>query len=98
MCVNDCSTTAKTYADETDGKRCKQDTCDAISVLQDDGKCKKCGDYIKSKNSNSECEAEEFTCAGAREWMATLGECKTCENFSKIAADKKSCGNPNCAS
>lgn len=95
-CVASCSSVAKTYEDETNGKQCKQDICNVLSVLKDDGKCQKCGDYIKSKDNNTACEASEFVCSGAREWMANDGTCKTCADFSLIAADKKSCTNPNC--
>lgn len=57
----------------------------------------KCGDYIKSKNNNTECEASEFVCSGARQWMGGDGTCKTCADFSVISADKKSCVAPDCA-
>jgi len=67
-----------------------------MQVLQDDGTCLKCGDYIKANADNTACEAAEFTC-GAREQKMADGTCKACAKFSKLAADAKTCTVPSCS-
>lgn len=96
-CVASCSTEAKTYADTANGKICKQDVCNALQVIQDDGTCLKCGDYIKANADNTACESEEFTCSGDRKYKSKVGTCLECDKFSVLGADGKTCVVPSCS-
>lgn len=95
-CVASCSTEAKTYPDTANGKICKQDLCEANEVIQEDGSCLKCGDYIKANADHTACESEEFTCSGDREYKTQVGTCLPCDKFSVLGADGKSCVVPSC--